>query len=60
MNDKSNLTSVWITVGFMLLFVAQIFLYRQPIETIAYSDFHQLAGCTAARQPGDRPRTDYG
>jgi cell division protease FtsH len=42
MNDKSNLTGVWITVGFMLLFVAQIFLYRQPIETIAYSDFHRL------------------
>lgn len=42
MNDKSNLTSVWITVGFMLLFVAQIFLYRQPIETIAYSDFRRL------------------
>jgi cell division protease FtsH len=50
MNDKSTLTSVLMTVGFMLLLVAQIFLFRQPTVTIAYSDFHRLL---AARQLDD-------
>ena len=42
MNEKSNFTGFLIPVGVVLLLLAQIFLYRQPIEPIAYSDFHRL------------------
>jgi cell division protease FtsH len=42
MNDNFKLTSVLIPIWIALLLVAQIVLYRQPSETLAYSDFHQL------------------
>ncbi|ABE31065.1 ATP-dependent metallopeptidase HflB family protein [Paraburkholderia xenovorans LB400] len=42
MNEKSNYTGVLIPIGVVLLLLAQIFLYRQPTEAIAYSDFHRL------------------
>ncbi|SDI34582.1 ATP-dependent zinc metalloprotease FtsH [Paraburkholderia phenazinium] len=42
MNEKSSLTSVLIVIGFITLMAAQLFLYRVPSETIAYSDFHKL------------------
>ncbi|ASW00413.1 ATP-dependent zinc metalloprotease FtsH [Paraburkholderia aromaticivorans] len=42
MNEKSSFTGVLIPLGVIMLLLAQIFLYRQPSEAIAYSDFHRL------------------